>query len=290
MKYVRTFNSFKSSNKVNEEFIGGLFKGLKNKLSLSFSKMFGSASKIDKLMEEYKKQITSAQSKKRVSLKALGDYFKSTKDIEERDSGKIQELRKNLDIADKNYNEQIKLIKEKFDIKFNEIIKGEKNPKVKNFIKLKKIEMQQELLINEMSLILSNGILKPDDIDDPEFQEIIKGLQDKTEASKKMAEEEKKALQIKEEKKDTFDIEKADELAERGQTYLWDNSPMKDYKFEKDDKIRFYSQSNKAATKATVLEDSSEEMVKVKTEAGNEIKINRGTIISSDKFKRIINI
>jgi hypothetical protein len=125
MKYIRTFESFKTSKKesLNEEFIGSLFKGLKNKLSLGFSKMFGSASEVEKIMEEYKKEITTAQEKKKLSLKALGDYFKAVKDGGEKDQSKIKELNSNIESADKNYQEQVKLIKQKFDIKFVEIVK-----------------------------------------------------------------------------------------------------------------------------------------------------------------------
>jgi len=284
MKYIRTFESFKTSKKesLNEEFIGSLFKGLKNKLSLGFSKMFGSASEVEKIMEEYKKEITTAQEKKKLSLKALGDYFKAVKDGGEKDQSKIKELNSNIESADKNYQEQVKLIKQKFDIKFNEVVKEEKNDKIKNFIQLKKIEMQQELLQNEMNAILGDD-LKPEEIDDPQFKEIINGIQEKTQASVKSAEEQKKALEMKEEKVLGFDLEKAKQMAEKDDTYLWEDSPMKDYKFEKDDNIEFFSKSNKESTKATVEEDLGER-IKVKTEKA-EIEINKLVVISSEKFK-----
>ena len=50
---------------------------------------------------------------------------------------------KNIETADKIYDQQIELIKKKFDIKFQEIVDDEKNPKIQNYITLKKIEMQQ---------------------------------------------------------------------------------------------------------------------------------------------------
>jgi len=286
MKYVKSFESFKNSKKetINEEFIGGLFKGLKNKMSLGFSKMFGSSAKVDKLMEEYKKEINSAQEKKKLSLKALGDYFKALKDGGEKDQNKIKELKSNIDKADKNYQEQVKLIKQKFDIKFNEVVKEEKNDKIKNFIQLKKIEMQQELLQNEIKSILGDD-LKPEDIDDPEFKEILKDIQKKTEASSKLAEEQKKALEMREEKKLGFDLEKAKKMADNDETYLWEDSPMKDYEFSKGDNIEFFSKSNKEATKATVEEDLGER-IKVKTKKGSDIEINRLSIISSKNFNK----
>jgi hypothetical protein len=286
MKYVRNFESFKNSKResLNEEFIGGLFKGLKNKMSLGFSKMFGSASKVDKLMEEYKKEITSVQEKKKLSLKTLGDYFKSVKDGGEKDQSKIKELKGNIDVADKNYQEQVKLIKQKFDIKFNEVVKEEKNDKIKSFIQLKKLEMQQELLQNEMEAILGDD-LKPEDIDDPESKEILKGIQEKTEASVKSSEEQKKALEMKEEKTLGFDLEKAKQMADKGETYLWEESPMKEYEFKKGDNIEFFSKSNKDSTKATVEEDLGER-IKVKTEKGSDVEINKLSIISSENFNQ----
>jgi len=49
MAYIKRFESFRNNkNKINEELLGGLFKSLKNKLSLGFSKMFGSASEMIK--------------------------------------------------------------------------------------------------------------------------------------------------------------------------------------------------------------------------------------------------
>lgn len=287
MKYIRTYESFKNSNnqKVNEEFIGNLFKGLKNKLSLGFSKMFGSASKVEKVIEDYKKEIILKQEQKKLALTALGVYFKSVKDGGEKDEAKIKELKNNITVADKNYQEQVKLIKQKFDLKFNEITKEEKNEKIKNFITLKKIEMQQELLQSEMTAILGED-LKPEDIEDEEFKKVLQVLQKKTEDSVKSAEEQKKALEAKEETSLSFDLEKAKQMADKDETYLWEESPLKEYTFKKDDKIKFFSKSNKAETGATVLEDGSEERIKVKTEAGSDIEVNRGTVISSENFDK----
>jgi hypothetical protein len=142
--------------------------------------------------------------------------------------------------------------------------------------------MQQELLQNEMNAILGDD-LKPEEIDDPQFKEIINGIQEKTQASVKSAEEQKKALEIKEEKVLGFDLEKAKQMSEKDDTYLWEDSPMKGYKFEKGDNIEFFSKSNKESTKATVEEDLGER-IKVKTEKA-EIEINKLVVISSEKFK-----
>lgn len=282
MKYIKTFESFREP--VNEEFIGNLFKGLKNKLSLGFSKMFGSASKVEKIIEEYKKEVISKQDQKKLALTSLGDYFKTVKDGGEKDPEKIKELKNNLEVSDKNYQEQVKLIKQKFDLKFNEVVKEEKNEKVKNFITLRKIEMQQELLQLEMTAILGED-LKVEDIKDEDFKKILLEIEEKRKSLLKSGEEQKKALEAKEETILSFDTSKAKEMAEKGETYIWEESPFKEYKFEENEKIKFFSKSNKAETGATFLEDLPKGRIKIKTDEGNEVEINRGVVISSEKRK-----
>lgn len=286
MKFIKTYESFKNSKneRLNEEFLSKLFGGLKNKLSQGFSNMFGSSAQVDKLIEEYKKEIITAQQKKKVCLKALGDYFKAVKAGGEKDELKIKELKGNIDAADKNYQEQVKLIKQKFDLKINDVIKEEKNDKIKNYIQLKKIEMQQDLLKDEMQSILGDD-LKSEEIDDPEFQAVVKSIEDKTQQSIKLAENQKKALDSKEEKSLDFDIEKAKQMAAKDETYLWEESPMKDYEFKNGDNIEFFSKSNNGSTKATVEEDLGERL-KIKTEKGNSVEINKLTVISSENFDK----
>lgn len=286
MKYIKTFESYRNKKEVlNEEFIGKLFQGIKNKLSLGFSKMFGTAGEADKVMEEYKKEVLQAQSKKKEALKAFGNYFKSVKEGGEKDSTKIAELKKNLETATKNFDEQVKLIKQKFDIKFNEVVEEEKNKKIKNYIQLKKIEMQQELLAEENKALLADGGLKPEEIEDEDFKNMLNDINKKMEDSQKMQADQKAELEKKEEKVLDFDLKKAEEMAEKKETYLWEESPMKDYKFEKDDKIEFFSTTNKEATKATVIEDLGER-IKAKTESGSEVEINKKVVISSENFKK----
>ena len=92
MKYVKSFESFQEvkSDSVNEEFIKGLFKNLKNKISLSFSKDFGNAKKADEAIESYKKEIIAAQAKKKAALKAYGQYIKNVKAGGEKDEIKLK--------------------------------------------------------------------------------------------------------------------------------------------------------------------------------------------------------
>jgi hypothetical protein len=287
MKWIKTFESYRKTKdeSVNEEFLGKLLQGIKNKLSVGFSKMFGNASKADKVMEEYKKELVGAQFKKREALKAFGLYFKTVKDGGEVEADKIGELKKNLTTAEKNYDEQVKLIKQKFDIKFKEVVDEEKNKKILNYIQLKKIEMQQELLAEETKAMLADGGLNPDEIEDEDFKNMLNGINKKMEDAKKMQSEQKAELEKKEEKLLDFDLNKAKQMAEKGETYLWEESPMKDYQFDKGDKIEFFSKSNKESTKATVEEDLGER-IKVKTEKGSEVEINKKTVISSENFAK----
>ncbi len=296
MKYVKSFESFKSEP-VNEEFIGGLFKNLKNKLSLGFSKQFGSAKKADEVMEAYKKEIIAAQAKKKAALKAYGQYIKNVKAGGEKDDNQIKTLAKNIEVADKNYDQQIELIKKKFDIKFQEVIDDEKNPKIQNYITLKKIEMQQELLNSETNSLLSDVGLKEEDVkDDPNFQKMLKEIQAKATNAQKMADEQTKALQSKEERETGFDIEAAKKMADKDQVYIWKESPLMNHTFEKGEKIKYFSKTNYTANKAgytgtdaDVVEiqgkKGEKDRIVVKTATGQP-EINKGSIISSESYDK----
>jgi hypothetical protein len=296
MKYVKSFESFKSEP-VNEEFIGGLFKNLKNKLSLGFSKQFGSAKKADAVIDAYKKEIIAAQAKKKAALKAYGQYIKNVKAGGEKDENQIKTLSKNIEVADKNYDQQIELIKKKFDIKFQEVIDDEKNPKIQNYITLKKIEMQQELLNSETNSLLSDVGLKEEDVkDDPNFQKMLKEIQTKATNAQKMADEQTKVLQSKEERETGFDIEEAKKMADKDQVYIWKESPLMNHTFEKGEKIKYFSKTNYTANKAgytgtdaDVVEiqgkKGEKDRILVKTATGQP-EINKGSIISSESYDK----
>jgi len=278
MRYVKTFNDHKQS--INEEFIGSILNGLKNKISLKFSKMFGSASQADKLIDAYKKELTIAHTTKLAALSAYGEYIK----IDQKDKNKEKQLLKNINDASKKFDEQIELIKKKFDIKFNDIVENEKNKKIQNYINLKKIEMQQEFLAKEVRSMLTDLDLNEKDIENnPMAKELIKSINDKTKNAKKIQEDQRKALELEEQKEGGFDVEKAKKMAEGGKTYLWEASPMRKYIFQKNDRIKFFSTSNKSETKAMVIDDLGER-IRIKTENGNEVEINKKSVISSDMY------
>lgn len=281
-KYIKTFENFKKENEqdyVNEEFIGKLFKGIKNKISLGFSKMFGSAKKVDSLMEEYKKELLDAQKKKREALKKYGEYIKSEEEKEESDT---EELKSNIKKATNNFEEEVKIIKKKFDIRFEEIVREEDNPKIKNFIRLKKLEMQQDILRKETSSMLNDtGMTEEEAMEDPFFKKMISGIESKIEKNTELQNKNKKELE-KASEDDKFDLEKAKEMAKKDEEYVWSNSPYISKDFSEGDKIIYFSKGNMDKTNAIVKSDDRD-LVEVETkeskERGETFKINKKSII-----------
>lgn len=203
----------------------------------------------------------------------------------------------NIETADKNYDQQIELIKKKFDIKFKEIVDEEKNPKIQNYINLKKIEMQQDLLNSETNSLLSDAGLKEEDVkDDPNFQKLLKEIQDKVISAQKLSEQQKKELESKEEIEIGFDMDSAKKSADKNEVYIWKESPLMQHTFEKGEKIKYFSKTNYLANKsgydgtdATVVEiqgtKGDKERIVVKTATGQP-EINKGSIISSDSYNK----
>jgi hypothetical protein len=155
MKYIRTFESFKGTEKMNEEFLGlgKLFKNLKNKLSLGFSKMFGTAKAADKVMEDYKKERLAIENEKTAAVKALAEYLKGQSSGAQKDDAKKKELENNLTKQNNLYAQKVELVKKKFDIKIKDATADEKNEKIKNYVDLKKIEMELEFISNELKVV-----------------------------------------------------------------------------------------------------------------------------------------
>lgn len=293
MKHIRTFESFKNKkeNKINEELLGGLFKSLKNKMSIGFSKMFGSAKEADKIIEEYKNKLIEAGAKKREMLKQRALYVKSVAEGGEKDINKENEMSKNLKVAEDNYTKQIEKLKEIYDIKIKEVVSGEKNPKIQNYIRLKKLELEKDLLEEEIKAIFNETELKEEQLkNSPEFQDMIKNIEAKIKANEENTAKQKAELEKSQEKNLGFDIKKAIEMAKEDKIYLWEESPFAKREFKKDEEITYFSQSNSKnnpnyeGTKGKVIEDMGER-IKVKTEAGNDVEINKKSIISASSDK-----
>jgi|AntRauTorckE6833_2_1112554.scaffolds.fasta_scaffold00025_114 hypothetical protein len=272
-RYIHTFSNFRTDKNikpvmtVNEEFIGKLFKGLKNKISIGFSKMFGSAKKVEKLMDEYKSEILSSQEQKREAIKKYGEYINSEKDS--KDDIDVDALKNNIKKATKNFEDEVRIIKKKFDIRFDEIVREESNKKIKSYISLKKLEMQQDVLRKETSSILNDTGLTEDMAKDDEFfKSMIDGIEEKISKNKESQSNRKKELE-EISKDEAFDLKKAKELAENGEEYEWNGSPYLEKGFSKGDKIAYFSKGNKDKTNAIVI-SNKDGFVEIETEESKQ--------------------
>ena len=288
MKWIKNYDKHTADRRINEEFIGKLFGKLKDKLSLGFSKMFGTAKEVEEMFKKYESEILKRQEVQNKTLSDYAEYIAQVKMSGEKDENKIKELTTKIETARGKFQEEVKLLKQKFDIEFKSITDKEENPKIKNYITLKKIELQLSLLNKETESLLGEGKLTEEDIDnDP----ILKSIKEKSEKLSKDAEETKKFLES-EEKQTGFNLDRAKELTDQNQTYIWEESPYtKDtYKFEKGDEILYFSVSNYkdsqdkkgyTGTKATVLEEVEGDSLKVDTETSKDIQIKKTAVIKA---------
>jgi hypothetical protein len=297
MKYLRTFESHRQ---MNEEFVGSLIKKMKNmakeKISLKFSEMFGSSKEADGVMDQYKKEVIAKQNEKMKALRAFAEYIKSSQESGEVDENKMGELKQNFDQSKENYDKQIKMSKEKFDVKLGEIMSEEKNKKIKNYITLKKIEMQQELLDRELGVIHDQVGISEDQLkNNGDLSNIIKDVQEAAKKNAAMEKEQREILKSKGEVSTEFDMEEAKRDPEN---YLWSDSPFSkgEVKLDKGDTVVYFSKSNAQnndsydGTSATVIElldgEGDMKQVEIRTKGSEEkgFKIPMGKIISSEKL------
>lgn len=289
MKYIKTYESFrnKKENKVNEEFLGGLFKGLKNKLSLGFSKMFGNAAAIDKAIEEYKSEISKIKEPMIKVLSNYANYKKETKESGEVDQKKLQDLINNYKKEKDIYNKTKVKVKEKFDLKFKDITKDEDNEKVQSYIKLKKIEMEQELIRDEMDIVSKIGLTDSEIKEDDFLNNVIIDNQNRLKESEKSANDSKSNLESNNsgEKSDQFDFEAAKKDPEN---YKWSDSKyVKDYKFESGEEIKYWKKNgvknegdNYKGTTAYVMPDDRQ-----KDESGGNLKPGEIRVVTNKDWE-----
>lgn len=301
MRYLINYESFRNSkeNTINEGIFGNLFSKLKDKISLGFSKQFGSASKIDGLIEEYKKEVMIPFQKKLDAITALGKYMKSLSNGADEDQKQKEELIKALKTVSDNYQKQKDLIKKKFDIKFNELVSDEKNQKVKNYINLKKIEMEQDLLnLESDSLLNKSGLTEEDTKDNPELTEILNGIVERTKQSQKAAQEQTDLLKNDKAEGEVENKGFNFEEAIKDKNYNWKDSKfIKDYKFEPNEELTFWSNKNYNGNKdykgttAYVSEnqtDVKDNLLKIYLEDKNKsFAISKGKIISTKKDEEL---
>lgn len=172
MKYIRNREQF---SKLNENIFKKLFKSVKSKLALSLSKSLGgSAKKVDTLMDKYKQQLTSLLDEKNQKLKAVVEL-----EMSKQEGGDVEnELKKaiaNNKKSDALYDQKKAKLKERFDLEFNKVVKEDENEDVNHYIKIKKIEMGEEMIQYEMKYIEEDMGIDGDKI---ESSEMLRNLVD----------------------------------------------------------------------------------------------------------------
>lgn len=242
MRYIKTFESFRNGDKVNEEFIGkmlgNLLGGLKKKMSMEFSKMFGSSKKADKVIEDYKNERLKIENEKTTALRALAEFLKGQKEGAQKDDEKKKQLEDDLKKQQDLYAKKVDLVKQKFDIRLKEVIEEEKNEKIKNYINLKKIELEQEFISNELNIIQGELGLTEDVIkNSPEFKNYFDSLNNKAKESEEAKKEQVDALSQKGES-GGFNFEEA----KKNKDYKWVDSKYNkgEYKFGVGEEIKVF--------------------------------------------------
>lgn len=293
MKWVRDFNSHRQE-RINESLIGKLFGKLTDKLSLGYSKMFGTAKEVEELFKKYENEVLVRQEVQNKALSAYAEYVALVKTSGEKDENKLKLLTENIEKAKGKFKEEVTLLKQKFDVEFKGVTSKEDNPKIKNYIELKKIEMQLNLLNKETESLLGDGKLTEEDVEnDP----ILKSIQERGNVLKENMKKTKEILDS-EEKSTGFDLDRAKELADKEtpEVYVWEDSPYTkdDYKFEKGDEIMYFSMSNckdaqdkksYIGNKATVVEDIGEGKIKIDTESTTGVEIKKTAVIKAPNKK-----
>ena len=220
--YIKSFSNYKSKpTYINEEFIGralkGVFNKVRNKFAMELSKNIGSAKKVKVLIDKYEQELDNLNNEYYNSLTELLDTYKAIKQAEE-DGGEVSKLKEEMEEkkermqkAEKILDKQKEVLKEKFDIQFKEIIREEKNPKIKQYINLEKIDMMQRMLANEMENIQKEVGFDKDDIEGSDFLQSI--LNKKTEEAKRYDEMQGKVEDA---------LKKIDKKEESGETTISD--------------------------------------------------------------------
>lgn len=212
MKYIKTYESFKTKSKesVNEELLGGLFKNIKNSLSMGFSKMFGSAAKVNKIIKSYEDELKEA---KEPYLENWTERLKKkSEEIDNEDGDESDKADKKQEQLDqfaaqgaklmKLYNDKKSKIKQKFDLKIKDAIADEDNRKIKNYVRLQKLELEQRLIQYDIDQIKEKTGMSDEELENDEnSNSILKGYKNRlTDIFKSKKKESKKLKSDKSEK------------------------------------------------------------------------------------------
>ena len=273
MKYIKTFEShrnFRKKDKINEELlsIGKLFKNLKNKLSLGFSKMFGTASKVDELIEEYRKEVMGFYTKKNELYKQIVDMKIASRERGINNNEKMKQAIDNLTQISKNVEQQKDVAKKKFDLKVKDATKDEKNPAITNYINLKKLEMQSDILA-EQSEILSK--LSEEDLQSEFFKSLNEQLQSQARKVQEGQAKESEAIKNSENVSSEEENNKAED----------DNNEEATYK--QGDQIT-YKKDDKELTGEVV--EITDDKVKIKNSEGVDEEIDKSDVVGKVEYEK----
>lgn len=189
MRYIRTYESHKTlkDSPLNEGILSKLFKNVKSKFSIEMSKRLGgSAKKVMNLMDKYEENLKSLLDEKNVKLLAIIELDKAKREGSDVEEELNQAVEANKE-SDEIYKEKKKLLKEKFDLEFNKIVKEEDNEEIKHFIRLQKILLGEKMLNYEMEYIENKMGITDKDIKSSEMlTNLIKGKKEQMESIKGM--------------------------------------------------------------------------------------------------------
>jgi hypothetical protein len=244
-KYIYNIEEF---NSINEEFLGKIAKNvwntIKNSASKAYSKSFGSYSKIEKLFQEFEEKImanfTEINTFRKRYIEALKQQLAGNTEI---NAATVKNIRNQIAQAEKKLENIKNNLYKQLDIKATNIIKDEKNPKVKELITLKKLEMEQRLEMMQYEAVkdgLDEEFIKAF----PKTEEEL-GLPTQEELADISDNIERVTLALEgkgEDSEDSFNMEEA----KKNPKYLWEKSPLlksKD-KLKEGEEILFFSKSD----------------------------------------------
>lgn len=196
--YIRKYDNYKKY-KLNEEFVGKLLKKLgnkiKSKITIGLSKKLGSAKDVEKVIDAYKSELQKLAEEKKQKIKVIAELEKSKAeggDVSDQIDKAVEAYKKSEEV----YEKQKDNLKEKFDLQFQKIVKEEENPVIKDYIKLRKIEMVSDLLQQEMDDLNKEMGITEKDIESSEIlQNIINSSKDKLEKVQSLKEKVEKSAQ-----------------------------------------------------------------------------------------------
>lgn len=199
--YIRKFNEFSSDAKFKNiepvnEFFGGvikkLFQNAKNDLAIKFSKRIGGAGEADKAIESYKKQVFGFLRQEIEGEKSLIQYELGMEESGGDEKG-LKAIKDKLAKEQQVIDKQKEAAKQKFNLQINKIIEDEKDKNIKSYIRIKRAELAEQLLANELEELRKVGGDKLEK--DAEFKTRIEEKEKQAEKMNQLGEREAKRLE-----------------------------------------------------------------------------------------------